>query len=512
MKVTASILITASALILVPAVPALAVEPSQIDPSAMALIGAFSVPANLGQTQALQWSYGLHGMTLIPDCLGRPDPTPDDDYPGCIGAWGHRKADLFGVMDIVAPGGQATTVVPFYDLIGNLPEKYLTKGMGNLTDAYAVYYDKGPNHCRLWWTYFNWYQAAVWDDPFLGYSSCDPANPDPKGMWGFGGEGEGVNSGTNSSKYIWSISAIPQSLADELFEGKRMSLAGSKKGGGSRGGSMGPSLAIRPLTPPENMKSQKDLIPLIYYRFYGNQWHRRRELEAGWEACNRTFGGAWIVDGTRRAFIEPAQIAFVNPDAYPANDPNAGLEFGEEFRYWNNPATPDPATVPVRWYGHGECGEGHNPKLEPRFRDERKDGTRMPIDCKLAAPEGCQSAKGNQCPWIKLVMFYYDVDEIAAVYRGKVKPWDLQPYAIRPMADIYDLKCRAGMSMAYDPASGLLYLASSGGRQEVQIVQVSGSRAAPDPCGNGVCDEGENRETCPQDCLPPADGEPSSRW
>jgi hypothetical protein len=174
------------AALLLLAAPALAVEPDQLDPDALEYIGQMTVPENPADDKPQRWSYGLHaGLTMIPDCLGMEDPTPADGYPGCIGAWGHKEGDLFGMFDAVPPGQQATNrFTPFVDLFGDLPTQYMHQAEKQV-DSYALYYDKGPNHCRLWWVFYDWYQPQAYDDPFLGYSSCDLANPDPQGMWEF---------------------------------------------------------------------------------------------------------------------------------------------------------------------------------------------------------------------------------------------------------------------------------------------------------------------------------------
>ena len=92
----------------------------------------------------------MRGLTLIPDCMGQPDPSPGDGYPGCIGAFGHVNGFQFGVFDIVPPGSQAQQVVPFYELGAPIAEEQSGRSAINYWD---VFYDKGDDHCRLWWTY-----------------------------------------------------------------------------------------------------------------------------------------------------------------------------------------------------------------------------------------------------------------------------------------------------------------------------------------------------------------------
>jgi hypothetical protein len=258
-----------------------------------------------------------------------------------------------------------------------------------------------------------------------------------------------------------------------------------------------------------------DAVPALFYPWGGgNEWYYNRYLDGvEWRPCNRNFGGVFVDLGGKRAFIALASVAVVNQSAYPYTDPDAGAEFGEEFRYWNNPATPDPARHPTHWYGHKRCDPAHAPQLEPQYGDTTAppDKVVMPTDCKLGGQPGiCPSSKGNQCPWMVAVLFYYDVEDIAAAYRGEVEPYEVQPYAIRSMRDVISGSCGYASAMQYDYDNDLLLVAVTGQHPKIKMIRLDGGEP-PDPCGDGYCDPAtEDWTICPEDCEEPdpcGDGE-----
>lgn len=451
---------------------ALPLNADRLQPSSVNYLGYFTPPPKQGGGNQNTWDWGTLGLTLVPDCLGRPDPSPNDGFPGCIGAFGHVLAFQFGVFDIVPPGGQAQQVVPFYSLGENLPEETLP---GQTSVQYwDVLYDNGPNHCRLWWTFGNWYIQVEDDPPFLGVSSCDPNNPDPQGMWDVGPEWSGSyeDDPYHTAKMYQGLSTVPQSVADEYFDGKQMALGLSRKNG-VRGGSQGPSFYVRDLSYPQEQAPgpMMDVTPLLWYRHTGYvKWYDNPQMNGGatrhWTG-SKEYGMEFVSSPAGEAVVVAWEEPIINPEDYPCSHPTAYRD--------NDPTTPDPCEVPVCWYGTGQCTSGVPNFQQPSFWEDTTTGVQMPMDCNIV--EQCNTWTGPHCLSLRPFLLLYDIEDLAAVYEGRLLHNQPQPYAKIPIEDYFiDGKgCgSASTGSTLDPTRQLLYVAQGQATPAVHVFAIGG--------------------------------------
>jgi len=98
----------------------------------------------------------------------------------------------------------------------------------------------------------------------------------------------------------------------------------------------------------------------------------------------------------------------------------------------------------------------------------------------LGEPGGCSQYKGYHCDPYEIQTIFYDPDEIAGVLRGKVKPWEVQPYAVWRPSDLWSETCGSIGGMAYDAEKQLLYLVEkSAGPYGKAVVHTYGIRETP---------------------------------
>jgi len=458
---------------------ALPLSGDQLQPSSIQYLGYFTPPPPQGAGNTNTWSWGTQGLTMIPDCLGAVDPSPNDGYPGCIGAFGNKSGFQFGVFDIVPPGGQAQQVVPFYSLGGTLPGQTLP-GVGSVK-YWDVLYDKGPGHCRLWWNYGTWYKRVEEDPPFLGVSSCDPTNPKPQGMWDFGAEWTGniQDDPFHTSKMYQGLSLIPPTVADELFDGKRMSLGMSHRDG-TRGGSQGPSFYVRDLELPNELAPGPvmDLTPLLWYQKTNFlKWWDDPEMQGGatryWTG-SKEHGFEYVSSAAGDAMVVSWEEPIINPLDYPCSDPTAYRD--------NDPTTPEPCEVPVCWYGVNSCNPALANYMQPSFWEDTTTGEPMPVDCNISIP--CNLSTGPHCLSLRPFLILYDIEDLAEVYRGVSPHNQPQPYAKIPLEDFFinGKGCGSAPSgSTYDEARQVLYVAQGRNTPAVHVFSIGGG--APPPTG-----------------------------
>lgn len=445
---------------------------TRLRPHDLTYLGRFLPPPNQGSGNAGTWNWGLFGLTLIPDCLGRVDPTPNDGYPGCLGGLGHESGKQFGVFDIVPPGSQARQVVPFYELSDGVRLDYLD---GRHERYYDVLYDKQEDGtCRIWWSYADWYSGVAADHPFLGYSSCDPDNPDSPGMWDFGPEKTEDPDGYkafHTAKMHRSLGIIPEAIANRLFGGQRMWI-GLPRRSGTRGGSAGPTLYVRPLSAPRRKPPGPimDTEYLLWYRFHGNDWYSRTDMK-GWFADSLAGWAEFVKIGNREGVVMGWREPDPDPNSYPLSDPDAYAD--------NDPLTP-PRGLPVCWYGKPRCDNPPSGRSnQPSYWDHKADGTNMPADCNISSD--CGSGKGYHCNNVRAKLIFYDVRQLAQVYQGKRKPWKVQPYAKVPFEG-WDHEEPGGCEAlwggsAYDNERQLIFAAKAGRDPVIHIFKIGATEA-----------------------------------
>ncbi len=436
-------------------------------------LGSFEPPSSTDEAPSRTWSWGMRGLTMIPDCLGRPDPSPKDGYPGCIGGFGHDHAGLFGVFDLVPPRkgnkrNRAQQVVNFYSLGESVPATSV-KDLG-MARYWDVLYDRGASHCRLWWTFGSWYQEIANDLPFLGFSSCDPESPRPQGMWKFGRKrSHKKESPFHSAKYYRNLSRIAPGVADRHFGGRQMMLGTSFKGG-TLGGAQGPTAYVRPLEVPKGNPSN-DLVPLLWYRFTAYvKWYDKPEMNGGamrhWTQADSN-GVEWVSSPQGEAAVVVWQTPIINPDDYPCSHPTAYRD--------DDPTTPEPCKVPVCWYGLRRCEEGgHADFQQPSFWEDTTTGKPMPTDCNL---EVSGDYTGPHCLSVRPFLLLYDLDDLAAVYRGEMKHNQPQPYAAVPVARY--LRGQQGVGSTYNPRMRRLYVSAGRDAPLVHVFAIGSEVETP---------------------------------
>ncbi len=451
----------------------------RLDPKSINYLGHFLPPVPQGSGTAQTWSWGLQGMTLIPDCLGRTDPSPSDGYPGCIGAFGNVNGYMFGVFDIVPPGRQARQVVPFYVLGEDLPREVL--GFIGSEQYWDVLLDQGPGYCRLWWTYGTWYVRIREDPPFLGMSSCDPNAPNPKGMWDFGPEWSGniEDDPYATAKMYRGLSIIPSSLADQHFDGKQMMLGISFKNG-TVGASQGPSLYVRNLAIPKAGPPGPvmDLTPLLWYRFTNYaKWWDEPEMNGGaarhWLEAT-AYGAEFVASSAGDAVVIPWEEPTINPLDYPCSDPSAYRD--------NDPTTPEPCEIPVCWYGVGTCTPGPALNQQPSFWEDTSTGQPMPKDCNIK--DKCRPSTGPHCLSERPFLILYDLDELADVYAGRRPHNNPQPYAKIPLEDYFLEAQECGSESAgstYDSSRQILFVSEGRHTPAIHMFAIGGGTLPPPP-------------------------------
>lgn len=442
-----------------------------LPPDAFDYQGFFRPPPN-AEGRTYQWAYA--GLTVVPDCLGLKDPSPDDGYPGCMLSFQKQtEKRLVGLYDIVPPdGSKAQELRDPWPLFGQYPEEAHAEHFGRGLDRpYDLLYDRRPDgSCRIWWNFVFYYANGMkFGTPFLGVSSCDPDKPEPKGMWGFPNEKLGDN---HPNRYSRSLGLIPQEIADRYFEGKNL-LIGQGKGTGTRGSSGGPSFAVRPATIPDG--PMNDFNALLWYRARGYPcWAEEQdfhmtvvsagvEYEQDFTLCSQNIGGEVITDGQRSAVVTAMSLPLWDPEAYPYNRTDTIYHQG-------NPVFPDlrdpDVKLPVVYYGEETC-ESRQP---PSFQEFPAGGNkgrcnhreRMPADCEIVGE--CHGGAGPHCNNIHSFLVLYDPAELAKIQKRKVDPWKVLPYANLDITHAMVDKCDwhwAGL--AHDPERRILYLVSGGG-------------------------------------------------
>jgi hypothetical protein len=475
-------------------------------------------PGNLGSYQ-----YTKGGLTVVPDCMGRPDPTPDDGYPGCLLILGAPAGkDVVGLMDVPTPGTRAVTVIPQWSLgawqfsVTNSPNHF----SGNLHNVFDVAYDPGSD-CKLWWSYIPYYANGVVDDtPFLGYSSCDPANPTPQGGWHLPRiEDEAGRNATFLNKAGWYFTLLPASQCVNLFDiPTKCFLLGAGKTKGARKSSAGPAFAVIGV-PTDLTNSEAPYgLPLVYYPHpidgegnYPKWWETILiENEVAYQGglfLKSSFGsgGEYIETADGEVFVEIISEPQPQPDGVYPNI-TAG-----QVRYDGDPTTP-PSDFPLSWYGVNDCNGGAQIQ-QPSFHDFKRErtGTTWALadtDCalghgvgSLVCPGGGTGPRTSQTEhYIQL----YDPADIQKSRVGAVKPWEVQPYAKISLDQLNRFGgCqRQNNGTAYDPVGQLLYVVmGANSTPRIHVYRIGTGHAPDTECdvaaGDSCVTDPTNCGTCP---------------
>ena len=457
-----------------------AVLSERLSPDLVESLGYFMLPDEEGPGDSRTYEFFGGGLSVVADCLGRQDPSPDDGFPGCLMALGHRNArSTVGVFDIAAPGGQSESVVPIWDLLG-------TYMMDRFSEAHpqidgqrerlfdVLYLNEGD--CRIWWLYVQHYGNSMQDDtPFVGFSSCDPKEPDPRGGWALPVKRNrfGRNA-LHPNKSGRSVAALPAESADLYFGGQRLILAAGKARG-SRESSAGPSFAIADLVDAQG-EYLENARPLVYYphplsRKAGRfpEWYEETAFDGYVSSCSDASGGELLRAETQSALVQVWSEAVTMEDGvYPRNP--AG-----RARYDSDPLTPS-TTDPVGWYGIDECTEGPAEHQQPSFWDKKRDGSQADKDCNMVSQ--CPGrGTGPRCNNVHNFLLFYDPEELAQAFRGKTDPWKIQPFARKDLGWHEEWRCQVeAAGTAYDRNGQILFIAQYAAEPRIHMYRV---RATP---------------------------------
>lgn len=447
--------------------------------------GAFAPPSLPGP--GVRYGYGMKGMAYSLDCSGRPDPSPDDGYPGCLLATSHPEFDMVGMFDIPTPAkvpdedrtnaywghqlGQARPVVDFFDPSGGIKKKLEGEREWKARDIPGVLLvgDDLISTCG-----HDWYNAARLDHDSHCWAKFDPGQPaaDAIGAYNFGPARDpaGVFHADKMSTYI---GVVGQRFADRYLEarGEPRCFSGmQRRAAGTPGRSQGPTLYAhscdRPAVEPPGFL---DATPILAYRprhpisvhdsdfpefsptnhCTDAEWIELGELGGVLVACRQ--GGPYWWYGSSDPWREPPTGPLINH---------------RNLCFWNrgDPQTADGRSCKSDFLAHG-------PPI-PCY--ERNDETGR---CTRGLVDRCFSAKGyhavfEQDPQHRARLLWYPEQGLADILQNKIKPWEA-PFEIvldHP-AELWPACAAAFGGTALDPKLAKLYVAQID-RGEFPVVHV----------------------------------------
>jgi hypothetical protein len=376
----------------------------RIEPSDLIYRGAFAYPPED------PWAYSGHALAFYPD--GNPGGQADG-FPGSLYAAGSASddVDLVGEISIPQPVitsdfealPQATVLQPLADITGGWKD--------NCTYAAGCIYrnvdglEYLPNVDKIVWNLRDWYNTAGDDQDSLGWSNLDMTGA--QGVWHIG-DRPSDNDLFHNAKSCNYLFKAPQSFADQNMGGKWL-IAGNHREAGALGGSQGPTLyALAPWEdgdPPASGQNL-DALPLLYYpEVYECVWegeHNIREQPAegvclfpGYRAMDQWTGGAWV------------QTA----------DKSGILIFGRKGLGDNCYGPPE------------ECGG-----------------------------DPCNPYQGYHAYPYEPQILFYDPEDLRQVLAGSREPWEVLPYAVHTVKEVFNAQCATLGAAAYDPERGLIYV------------------------------------------------------
>jgi hypothetical protein len=505
------------------------------------------------------------------------DPTDCDGCAGTVeapwlGSWFEVTRGCFNIMDIVPPAGQAVQVGPggwdlgdtyaleyneaadnwdeadgaeaddgwhYSDLnasspLANCTEKPEKQCYINHSNYFASYYDKGPSHCRIWFSYGDWYASAGSDDPWLWYSACDRDTPNPQGAFDFGDEDGGNWDPNHTLKQYMILADIPYDRSITYFGGETMLFGGHRNSGGGNGSSAGPTMHLRPWTipTPDGGGHVQDHTDVLWYRWHGSYWWQARDLDVDVNTDSATwYNTRWdikadqqwsqyvsvLVDGQPSdAYVVMWHRPTIDIDAYPHNQT-------PPFEYdGTDPDLPPYQDYPVCWYGYDNCAPKgtFNYSNAPTYRETRLNTTtKIQCDPALFDPGGdCEgleckdcadgilesdvcntagwashpiswdsgSGKGWHCNDQTMFLLFYDPADLEKAYDGTINPWEVMPYA-EDYADWWTGGKQSGQS-AYDRTNQRIYIPEYNATDGyVHILDMGeGGDPEPPPAGDGL--------------------------
>ncbi len=400
---------------------AFSLQAQRIEPGDLQYLGAFRLPEGSGGSD---WAYSGMAMTWYPhgDAEG-----PNDGFPGSLFAVGHDHQQFVSEISIPVPVISAArnpadlpvaeTLQPFADIKAGLFD-YLEMP----TPGLAYLPAKGEQTSeKLYWC---WGQHIQYRESTHGWCELDLSRPQSSGPWYFND-----HNNYTTCDYLFDI---PQSWADEHVNG--YSLASGRWREGIWSG-MGPALyACAPWL--EGTLSAEDstisaTIPLL---LYGIDDPALPEIVTHdsmkmiyYNPGDQWTGACWLTEGERSALL------FVGTKA-----------------------------IGNTWYGYS-------------------DGTVWPEEGPWPPiPEWPHDNRGFWSDSISAQFLFYDTNDLAAVARGSLQPFQPQPYAV---LDINHLLYDPGYGVTrykrfnlgaacYDRENRLLYVVERQADAEKSLVHV----------------------------------------
>jgi hypothetical protein len=376
---------------------------ARIQPSDLVYQGAFAYPSGDA------WAYSGHALAYYP----AGDPAgPADGYPGSLYAAGNASDEFDLVGEIAIPEPVVS------GLFDDLPQASVLQSLTDITQGrrdnctYAdgcLYRDVDglaylPNVDKVAWNLRDWYNTAGHDQDSLGWSNVGLTGA--RGVWHIGERpsDDGVFHNAKACNYLF---RAPESFADGNLDGKWL-IAGNHREAGALGGSQGPTLyALAPWEDgnPPSAGRNLDALALLYYReIYECVWKGEEDINEdpdpgvcdfpGYRAMDNWGGGAWVQTPYRTGILILGR---------------KGL--GDNC------------------YGSTEvCGE-----------------------------DPCAPSTGYHAYPYEPQILFYDPEELTQVLAGTREPWEVLPYAIHTVEEVFDSECALLGAAAHDPARGLIY-------------------------------------------------------
>jgi len=376
--------------------------------------GAFRLPDTADD---LGWTWSGHALAYYPD----GDPTgPADGYPGSLFGTGNDQKQWVSEIGIPVPSqdlgslNTATTLQEFHNIRGHLFDgvEGFEDFAGTLAQAGLAYLppqgQQTTGKLHFCWGYHLQQvpqnsEGSLHGQPEVSHGWCELTldNPQTAGAWTIG---DYINCVTND--YLF---PIDPTWAAANTPGQLLATGRFRDGGqGSQGPSLfayGPWNEGNPPAPGTSLAT----TPLLYY---SNILAGEQHTLTGYSHADEWTGGAWLTAGDRAAVI------FVGTKGVG----NAWYGYSDGTVWPEEPPWP-----PI-------------PNLTPPF-DER----------------------GWWADRFVGQILFYDPDDLAAVARGTMEPYEPQPYASLDV-DPYLVHLQSTRqwhhvgACAFDPQRGLLYI------------------------------------------------------
>ncbi|MCK4623750.1 MAG: hypothetical protein KAV00_00430 [Phycisphaerae bacterium] len=388
-------------------------QPARILPDNLVYQGAFRLPPG---PEEYAWGWSGQGLAYYP--AGDPKG-PSDGCPGSLFGIGHNWHTWVSQVNIPKPVisktknlkelNTAKTLQKFADIRGTL-----FKGRDLEQPRVGLAYLPAQGKQTSGKLYFCWAAHLGQENmsPAHGWCELNLAKPGSVGLWSIAG----------LSQYLTCdyIAPIPADWAKQNTPGLRLATGRMRDGGQV---SQGPTLiAFGPWNegnPPKPGAKLKGAVLLKYSTFGDEKQHKMK----GYHHSDDWSGVAWLTSGKRSA------VVFVGTK------------------------------------GEGKCWYGFaNGVVWP------EGGPYPPV------PPHPNDQRGWWSTNFAAQILFYDPADLAAVAKGKAKPHKPQPYAVMDISKLlFKSRPRALHrlgAVAFDPASGLLYVIELRGDEDKSLIHV----------------------------------------